>query len=188
MFFRKNNKKGYFFTIDAIIALIILVAGLLIVLAAFVGTAPTQQTQFFSQDIVDVYTKTAFNKILDISEINGIKSYANYDYARLGAMPTVDILGELYDAGLYDPANDPANPDALWQICSAVARINLPKNYGVQIELDDNIIYQHAPPTNPDKSIGVSTTATNTELHVFGERPNVASVWGPYNVEVKIWY
>jgi len=162
---------------DAIIALVIIVAGFIVILSAFVGRAPTQQTQFFSQDLLDLYTRTPYNKIADVSKIQGIIDYADYDYARLGAMTAIEIMGELYEAGELTLAGN---------ISKSLAKVGLPKNYGIQIEINDTIIYSQPPPVNPELTLVKATTATNTELHVFGVKGD--RIWGPYKVEVKVWH
>lgn len=62
-------KKGFFFSLDAFFAIMIFTLVLVSVYGYFVNTQELRQQYFFSEDILDVFSKTKMSE-LDLDEIN----------------------------------------------------------------------------------------------------------------------
>jgi len=56
-------KKGYFFTIDALLSLFILITGLLILSNMYISTQPRAQLNYYSEDIISLFSDLKVNEL-----------------------------------------------------------------------------------------------------------------------------
>ena len=98
------SKRGYFFTLDGMLALGIIIVGFIILYAYFVSTPPEIQAEFFASDLLDFLDKTQIkdldntivppadqgseNTILEQIAIYCNKGVAGYNNAKLLASST----------------------------------------------------------------------------------------------------
>ena len=64
------NRKGLFFTVDAIIALIVLTVGVVAVFVAFTGTPLREQTSLYANDLMGFFHNTRVQDIREKGLIN----------------------------------------------------------------------------------------------------------------------
>jgi len=65
------NKKAYFFTIDGLIAIGVLILGFAFLIVTFIASPPETQAEFFSSDLINLFDNTYINDLnqIQFSEI-----------------------------------------------------------------------------------------------------------------------
>jgi hypothetical protein len=58
-----QNKKGLFFTLDALLALFLLFSGLMIISNMYISTQPRTQLSYYSQDIISLFSEVKVNEL-----------------------------------------------------------------------------------------------------------------------------
>ena len=172
------KKRGYFFMLDATLALFVLIIGVFLVLS-FTLEAPTPaQVGFITSDIMNFLSGT---KIKDL----------NNPYAVIG--------GELWKQGtITDQENTllqqagefyyMKKDDLAEKFLQNVSEQIVPQEFRYEIWIDDSIIY----PRNPDAGHILSKNKTNLLLTskklTFGiVNKTTSEIWGPYKAEVYAW-
>ncbi|MBI3032963.1 hypothetical protein HYY69_05805 [Candidatus Woesearchaeota archaeon] len=192
--FRK--KKGYFFTMDSIIALFILVIGMSVIFAFKVSEPPTQQSEIYSLDLMNFLAKTKIKEIND----QYVFDLINKDIIRNTENTVLEQLAEFNYRYQKDPASCPGAEDCLMTAKKLSEKLTaklVPQQYGFKIS-----IYEPLPPG----VVGKGTTTLIYEnkqgiklenarvilpvrrlVHGLYEDAAGASIYGPYLGEVVLW-
>ncbi len=172
------KKRGFFFILDAVLGLFILVVGVFLVTSSYI-TAPQQaQVALLSDDFLNYLSNT---KIRDL----------NNPYAGIG--------GELWSKGIIEDADN----TLLQQIGELYARSELnisdkfiqnvskeiiPPQYLYEVWINKFMVY----PQNATSSHNLSKA--NTKLLLVSKKitfgvlnRTTSTMWGPYQAEVFTW-
>ncbi len=161
------HKRGYFFTLDAFVAVIILVIGIFLLLSLQSSKPYDTQALYISQDIMASISKTKVTEMnqpyINALRLNG--TIRNYDNT------IIEQAGEFY------AANDRA---AAREFAKAATLSIVPPQYGYRISINNDLIYNNSAIPQDTKIISTSKTI------VYGIL-NRTKMWGPYTAEMTTW-
>ncbi|NOZ80931.1 MAG: hypothetical protein GXP63_04620 [DPANN group archaeon] len=161
------RKKGYFFTIDAFIAMGILSIGLLLVISFRTDTSADLQTTFYSNDINNLFTSTELytlnNRYIDRLHDDG--NITNMRYTVL------EQVGEFWFRNKTDLGRT---------LIVNLSYGNVGKAFSFAVLIENETIYN-------------SSDDSATAADLFSSKKIISGVyndtvlWGPYKAEVRVW-
>lgn len=173
-----HKKRGYFFVLDAMLALVVLVIGMFLVSSSYVNAPQPAQVTLLSDDLMNFLSTT---KIRDL----------NNPYAGIG--------GTLWSQGdIKDPDN------SLLQQAGEFYRLNklgiaesfmqnvsfgiVPQQFRYEVWVDETLLYPKAPSSDHIKSRNSTGLLLTSKKLTFGILNSTTSdIWGPYKAEVFVW-
>lgn len=173
---QNTGKKGYYFMVDALIALFVLTLGVVGILA-FHYRAPQQQPlAILSQDFMDVLSGTQLSDINDpfigptgMFGANG--NITHFDNTVL------QQIAEFY----YRLQSQPGCTHCLNLINTTIHRaVPVEKKYNYLVSINDDILF-----SNNRTSLGQARIVLPARKIVHGEFED--AIYGPYLVEVLVW-
>lgn len=177
------KRKGFFFTVDALMALAVLTVGFMLIYASYSSRPLQGQTTFFSSDIIDQMSHTEI-KFSDHPEIFRMWC-SRCDGARhIIDMPDNTVLeqiGEFVYQGNIGYARELAgnftegliNPQYGYEI--TITGTDITGNYDTWIVLEKD---KH--------KLDKSRLAISSKKLIYGTI-NKSVIWGPMVPEVKVW-
>lgn len=129
-------KKGYFYTLDAVIGIIILLIGLFVIAGYYFQTPDKERTESIADDITNLFVQIKVGDICtDISDCDcsytSMEAACNENLIDNPDMTLMELFGLLYSQ------NRKSNIEAIINdtiIHSAV----LPEHFGMQVIIDDH--------------------------------------------------
>lgn len=172
------RKKGYFFAVDAIIALFVLVLGTVLALSFFSYEVPEKQVSFISNSIMEfLYT----NRIKDInSEYIGPnrKLHNNKNITEL-ENPLIIQLGEFYYRNQTE--NCDFCMDLITNTLDNVSGNFMAPGYSFELYIENNLVYNKTVKDSENSTILIPSKTVISGIY------NETQLWGPYRVEVRSW-
>lgn len=186
------QKRGYFFSIDAFIAMIIIVAGIVLILAQFTTKPYQMQTFLISEDFLNTLANTKIYEINDY-DYSEIKDQKTNGHITSLSNSILEQMGEYYYRNLTlnnmgctsEACSNPLNSD-----CSCINKSteflesflhnSIPSQYDLFISMETKKIFYNS--TDP-------TLSRNLIVYkriVSGVYNNTYS-WGPYVVNITVW-
>ena len=172
------EKKGYFFILDAFLALTILIVGIFVITSSFITGQKTAQVDFLSVDLLD------FMESKKIKDFNDPYAGIGGDLWKQGLITDgestlLQQIGQFYATGRYDIAES-----FITNVSSSI----IPNQFNYEFWIDGAMIY----PQNPTDEHFISRDNTQVLLKsqgiTFGEiNKSNLNTFGPYNVEVFLW-
>ncbi len=164
------KKKGYFFTIDAFFAVLVLVIGLIIVWNSYSSRPLTTPSEIVSQDLTTIFSTT---KIIDLSDIY-------YPYIR-----DLKLQGKIvnYDNTLLEQIAFFYSEDEIevaTNFTKELAEELVPEHQGFEIIVENTSIFKR------DFVKEVSSLVGSKKI-VYGFNNQTYELWGPLLVEVRVW-
>lgn len=174
-----TNKRGYFFILDAFLALGILVVGVFILLSSYTRTPEKEQTTNIAEDVLDFFANTK------IEDLNNPTFGASGTLVQSGAIKDIQKtllqqLGEFYYK--YLDTGDDNYLDLAEQLVEEVTEDLIPFQYKYEFLIDGTIIYSKDP-----SSKGNTKVLFPAKKLSFGTIDKTVDLFGPYNVEVLVW-
>ena len=161
------GKRGYFFTLDAFIAIGVISLGLLLVL--FTQSFKPYETQavFLSQDFIDTLTSTKVSEVNNpyVFDLVGQGNITNPDNTIL------EQAGEFYITGRKGAASE---------FIGQVAADIVPVQYGLELLINQETIFNRSVLTD---DVGLVVSSKKILFGIV----NVSDMWGPLGTEVRIW-
>jgi len=165
-------KKGYFFSLDAFVAIIII--GLGIYMAFFTSSSAAPKTNIFvlTEDIVNYMTST---KIYEINDdlYPYIKYLKNNDMITDNSNTLMEQIGEFYVRNMIPEAGS---------FAKNLTHNVMSRRYSYQILINNKNIYNETLSNQTD-----SLTLVSSKAIVMGILDHSVS-WGPLDAEVRVWY
>lgn len=162
----KRGSKGYFFTLDAFVAMGIIVAGLVFVLTAYSYRPVTAQATVLGSDLLLSLANTK------VTEINN-------DYARNlalnGTITNTDNSLLQQAAEFYVNNQSSMGSEFLRNLTYSL----VPLQYGYELRINKTAIYSRGAFTNTNRLV------VSSKSIVFGIYNN--TMWGPLDAEVRVW-
>ena len=172
------KKRGYFFVLDAVLALTVLVIGVFLITSSHVNVPQPAQVGLLSDDLLDFLSNTK------------IKEFNN---------PYAGIGGELWNNGII---TDPDN-SLLQQIGELYAANRLgiaekfisnassgivPVQFRYEVLMNNVVLYPQSPNPEHLKSRNSTEILLTSKKITFGILNRTTSdLWGPYKAEVFVW-
>jgi len=143
------NNKGFFFTIDALLAASILLGGLIIISSHYVDNQPAAHLNYLSQDIINSLDELKINELNNsyVDELINNSNITNINNSLL------QQIGEFWAEEKYSIAE---------QFMDNVTRDIIPDIYGFGIWINDDLIYQRDNPP-PSSRSGAKKLITGIE-------------------------
>ncbi|MAG47210.1 hypothetical protein CL617_01275 [archaeon] len=148
---RKESKRGFFFSLDSFMGLILFVLTLAIVYSFFVATHSLQQEFFISEDLLNVFTNVKIDE-LDLSKHLGISALIPTTIENTDVLLIEEIF-ILYDK---DQAENPVTTNSETFVTDIVTdEFNVPSNNNrlVPVQYEINVLLQDALDPNKDNLI-----------------------------------
>lgn len=172
-----KNKKGYFFIIDAIIAILIISIGVLISFSLYNYDPPKEQSFFLSNDVLNTLSE---NYVYDINtnKVPYLELLKNQSYITNPKNTILEQIGEFYYRDIETACT---NCDELtYNFTKVITKNLIPKEYNFQLIINGTQIYNQ---TNKDLVDSSIIVPNKKMIHgVFEDK-----LWGPYIVTVVIW-
>lgn len=172
------KKRGYFFVLDAVLGLFIIVIGVFLIISSYVNVPKPAQVGLLSDDLINFFSNT---KIKDL----------NNKYAGIGGElwlkgiitdPDNSLLqqaGEFYATGKLDIAD---------RFISNVTQGVMPAQFRYEVLVDGVILYPKTQTPEHLKSRNSTELLLTSKKITFGiTNKTTSAIWGPYRAEVFVW-
>lgn len=172
------KKRGYFFILDAVLALLVLVIGVFLITSSYVETPQPAQVGFLSGDLLGFLSST---------KIKGL----NNAYAGIGGVlwnqgdisdadnSLLQQIGEFYATNRIDVAE---------KFVQNVSAGIVPLQFRYEVWIDNSIVYPRLQPAEHIKSRNNTAILLTSKKLTFGILNKTTSdIWGPYKAEVYVW-
>ena len=172
------KKRGFFFILDAVLGLTVLIIGIFLITSLYVKAPQPAQVRLLSDDLLDFLSN---NKIKEL----------NSPYAGIG--------GELWNKGIIKDADNSLlqqigefyaknNLDTAEKFIQNVSKGVMPEQFRYEVWLDGTLLYPKAPSTEHIKSKSNTAILLTSKKLTFGIINRTTSdLWGPYKAEVFVW-
>jgi len=160
-------KQGYFFTLDALIAVGVLIAGMIWILSINTYVPSQTQTTFTAEDSINTIANIRLyelnSRYVDMLVDNG--TVTRKDNTLL------EQVGEFYYRNDLPSASS---------FVENVSSGQIPQQYGFELLIDGNSIY-------------ASSTTSNTTALLISKKVIISGIanrtlmYGPYEAEVRVW-
>lgn len=173
-----QKKRGYFFMLDAVLGLFVLVIGVFIISSSYFSAPQPAQVGFLADDVLDFLANTK------VSELNN-------PYAGMGGQlwqqgqiteqenSLLQQVGEFYANGRLDTAE---------KFIQNVSAGSVPEQFRYEVWMNDAILYPKNPSPEHLKSKNSTEILLTSKKITFGIlNKTTSSIWGPYKAEVFVW-
>ena len=199
------NKKGYFFIIDAVLALGVLAVGAFLIFASYTDVSSKGDPSLLSEGIMDFF---ANNKIKDIdNKYAGLSGTLWTDEGKEGGLcagveltanaenTLLQQIAIFYEKSQGDLGNDcyfnlldnnPNEPEDLAEkFILKLTENTLPQKYKFELWMDEQLLY---PGTEQTDSKDAAEYLIPSKKIVYGIlNQETGDMFGPYNAEVFVW-
>ena len=172
------KKRGYFFVLDAVLALAVLVVGIFLITSSYVDVPQPVQVSLLSHDLLNFLSNT---KIKDL----------NNPYAGIG--------GTLWNQGIITDAENSLlqqiaefyttkNLDIAEKFIQNVSTGVVPSQFKYEVWIDNTILSPKNPTAEHIKSKNSTEILITSKKLTFGIiNKTTSNLWGPYKAEVFVW-
>lgn len=172
------KKRGYFFMLDAVIGLFILIIGVFLITSSYINVHQPIQVELLSDDLLDFLSNT---KIKDL----------NNPYAGIG--------GELWNQGFITDADNSLlqqigefyatnKLDTAEKFIQNASKGIVPEQFKYEVWIDGSILYPKTPAPEHIKSKNSTSLLLTSKKLTFGIiNKTTGGIWGPYKAEVFVW-
>lgn len=166
------NKRGYFFILDAFLALGILVMGVFILLSSYTRIPEKEQTTNIAEDILDFFANTK------------IEEFNNPTFGPSGTLVQTGVIKDtqktlLQQLGEFYYKGDLVNAELL---IKEVAEDLIPFQYKYEFLIDGTSIYSKDLLSKKNTKVLFPSKKLS-----FGTIDKTLDLFGPYKVEVLVW-
>jgi len=173
-----TKKRGYFFALDAVLALFVLIIGVFLVASSYIEVPQSAQVSLLSDDLMNFLSETkiknlnnAFAGIGGTLWLNGTITDADNSL--------LQQIGEFYAAKNFDTAAT---------FVQNVSENIIPKQFLYEVWVNNTIIYPKEPSAEHNRSKNSTALLLTSKKIAFGLiNKTTSNVWGPYKSEVFVW-
>jgi hypothetical protein len=161
------GKRGYIFTIDAFIAMLITTIGVIMVYLAYTSVPDIYQQHAISQDVMNIFSTT---------EIGSLNSEYIDEQVASGNITNLqntifEQIAEYYAKGMTGEAQN---------MTRNLSASLVPYQYYYEVWLNGTLMYNKSFLTNDVEQLSVS------KIILLGSL-NPTTLWGPFEGEVNVW-
>ena len=172
------KKRGYFFILDAVLALTILVIGVFLITSSYVNAPQPAQVSLLSDDLLNFL---ANNKIKDLNN------------------PYTGIGGQLWNQGMITDADNSLlqqigefyatnKLDIAEKFIANVSKGTVPEQFKYEVWIDGVVIYPKTLTIEHINSKNSTELLLTSKKITFGIlNKTTSNLWGPYKAEVFVW-
>ncbi len=200
---RTRSKKGYFFIIDAFVAIMILSIGMYLVLSSYMAFAERDQTVLSSRSLVDFMSGVSiaeYDSEHKFEDIMGLSSPDRPNLIRRYDNSIAEQIGEFYFRELMSPYPDnpngvPLHANPSKTLARDVVESIVPHQFEVEVLLNDHVsgqsilIYSRSDQPRFDEDDARLLVPHKTIIMGDFEDDETEHpiLWGPYVLEVRVW-
>ncbi|MFW6230597.1 MAG: hypothetical protein ACOC32_01080 [Nanoarchaeota archaeon] len=198
------NKKGYFFVIDAFIALMILTVGVYMILSSYLNQLEKDQPAFTSRTVVGFMSNLSIGRFNSDYKFDTIMNYGlgqeNVNFIKNYKLSILEQIGEFYyreQLSSYPRDRDgiPYGVSFSEGLAADVIDTLVPPQYEAEFRLydqqNDEIVTIYRRNENPLFARESSSLLVPAKMIIMGDFQDTETgspiLWGPYIVEVHIW-
>jgi len=161
------KKRGYFFTLDAFIAVGIITAGLFLIFVSSSHRPFQEQAVFFADDLMNGLARQTLRDTNEpyIQQLRRDGNISNLD------ITLFEQLGDFYVRRSFDQAA---------KLAEAVTKDRVPPQYGYAIRINGTELYAAGVLLNTTPLLVRSKT-------IISGISNSTEFWGPLEAEVRVW-
>jgi hypothetical protein len=198
------NKKGYFFVIDAFIALMILTVGVYIIINAYIDQLEKDQPAYTSKTLMTFMSNISIGRYNSDYKFDTLMDYQvgrdSVNFIRRYENTIIEQLGEFYYREKLRPY--PRDLDGLpfrksfsEGLADDVIKNLVPPQYEVEVLLHDpdeeDVVSLYKRNDDPLYARENAALLIPTKAIIMGDFEDTETsapiVWGPYVLEVHIW-
>ncbi len=173
-----QKKRGYFFALDAVLALFVLIIGVFLVASFYIEAPQPAQVSLLSDDLMNFLSETkiknlnnAFAGIGGVLWVNGTITDADNSL--------LQQIGEFYATENFDTAE---------KFVQNVSENIIPSQFLYELWINTTIIYPKEPSAEHNRSKNSTALLLTSKEITFGViNKTTSNVWGPYKAEVFVW-
>ncbi|MBN1157481.1 hypothetical protein JXA85_07705 [Candidatus Woesearchaeota archaeon] len=168
------KKRGYFFTLDAFVAMGVIIVGLILVFSLRSEPAEHTQTEFFSKDMVSLFASTKIYEINNeyVDELKNNKTITNVHYTVL------ETIGELIFLNKTDAARN---------LIASITTDIVPENYGFELILNNKSVHIRNVADQDFYSDPDRYDVLLSSRRIISGEINRSIMWGPLKAEIRVW-
>ncbi len=187
-----RNKKAYFFTLDALLAITVMILGFILVFSAGSKVPSTAQLNYYAEDLMTLMSSTKIYEINNVyvDELYEAGDITNRDFTIL------EQAGEFYYKFLGSiPCEDDINPDCgvlLGDLLDEVSSGAIPDRFDVGIKISElsgtdpaSVELLDPIPQESDTGYDILVTSRKIISGVTFNEGNYES-W-TYGVQIRVW-
>ena len=172
------NRKGYFFLIDSIFALGVLVIGAFLIFSSYAKTPPKEDATTLAESTMDFFSNTKINEV-------------NNAYAGVGGVlwqqgiitneenTLLQQLGEFYAKNNLGTAE---------KFIANITENSIPPQYLFEFRMDNTLLYPQAPSQSHLRSKDATKVLIPSKKVAYGFlSQETGDLFGPYESEVLVW-
>ena len=172
------KKRGYFFVLDAVLGLAVLVIGVFLITSSYVNVPPPTQVRILSDDLINFLSSTKIEELN--SPYSGVGGELwNQGYITDSSNTLLQQIGYFYHTDNVNIAEK-----FIQNLSSGV----IPSQFRYEVWMDGIVLY----PLNP--TLEHNQSRNNTDLLLTSKRltfgilnQTTSDIWGPYIAEVFVW-
>jgi hypothetical protein len=172
------KKRGYFFVLDAMLALTVLVIGVFLATSSYVDVPQQTQVSLLSDDVLNFLSST---KIKDLNTAYAGIGGALWSQGHIKDADNslLQQAGEFYSAG---------RPDIAESFIQNVSAGIVPQQFRYEVWIDSFLLDPKPPSLEHIKSKNSTEIMLTSKKLTFGILNKTTSdIWGPYKAEVFVW-
>lgn len=173
-----TKKRGYFFVLDAILGLFIIVIGVFLITSSYVNVPKQTQVELLSDDLLNFLSETK------IKELNNPYAGIGGELWNKGLITEPDNsllqqIGEFYEKNKLEIAD---------RFIQSVSAGIVPPQFRYEVWIDGVILYPKTQTAEHVKSKSSTKLLLTSKKLTFGIINKATSdMWGPYKAEVFLW-
>ena len=199
-----RGKKGYFFIIDAFIALLILTVGVYIILSSYLDVGDSSQTTLTSKSLMSFMSNMSMANYNSDYKFDNLIRYqygsSSLNFIRNFENTILEQIGEFYyreSLRTYPQDQDglPYGVSLSKEFSESIIKDLVPPQYEVQMLLYDPsvgesilLFERNSEPLFPKEDASILIPSKRLIMGDFQDSETGSPViWGPYVMEVHIW-
>ena len=168
--------RGYFFTLDAFLAIGIILVGMLVIYSYNPFAPSPEQSYAYAHDTINLFTETALE---DLNEPY-IEWLINQGYVTNKKNTLMEQIGEFYFKAKLT-GNTPINyTKQLQNMLEYLTDSLVEEDYGIGFYVNEEPVYIRGDYTS-DALLLISSSTPAVGIY------NTTTLWGPYQIEVRVW-
>ena len=172
------KKRGYFFILDAMLGLSVLVIGVFLITSSYINVPQHTQVGLLADDLLDFMSKRK------IQDLNNPYSGIGGELWKQGIISNPDNsllqqMGEFYEANKLDIAE---------KFIENISKDVMPPQFRYEVWMNNKLLYPRNPTIEHTASRENTRVLRTSKKLTFGiKNQTISSMWGPYKAEVFVW-
>jgi len=189
-----TKKRGYFFLLDAMLGLLVLIVGVFLITSSYVKVPQPIQVGLLSGDLLNFISNTK------IKELNNPYAGIGGELQTRGYITEIDNpllqqIGEFYEKDKVGLSKFPlpsgeTEPylDVAEKFIQNISGGVIPLQYRYEVWINGALLYPKTPTSEHTKSRENTKLLLTSKKLIFGIiDKRTGDIWGPYKAEVFIW-